>query len=100
LNKTNGDLAWNFAPEFSLTDDPNNYLATPILSNPIVDNSVVYISSKGNMYALDAQTDEIVSVVSIKLTDDGFFTFLLCILLALLGITLLLRTYIKIKRTK
>jgi len=51
LNKTNGDLEWDFIPEYSLTDDANNYLTTPIISDPIVENSIVYISSKGILYA-------------------------------------------------
>jgi outer membrane protein assembly factor BamB len=97
LNKTNGDLEWNFAPEYSLTDDANNYLTTPILSDPIVENSILYISSKGNIYALDAQTVEINREGYSETSNDDLFTLMLCLLLAFLGIALILRTYFKIK---
>jgi len=59
LDKTNGDLAWSFAPGYFIKDDDaNNYITTPILSNPVVEDGVVYIGAKGNVYALDAQTFE------------------------------------------
>jgi len=59
LNKITGDLEWNFAPGFTVkTDDVNNFITTPIPSQPVIENGVVYISAKGNIYALDAQTVE------------------------------------------
>jgi len=59
LNKLTGDLEWNFAPGFTVkTDDVNNFITTPILSKPVIVDGVVYISAKGNVYALDVQTVE------------------------------------------
>jgi len=54
LDKTDGDLAWSFAPGYFITnEDVNNYITTPILSNPFVEDGVVYFGAKGNVYALD-----------------------------------------------
>ncbi|UCF50306.1 MAG: PQQ-binding-like beta-propeller repeat protein [Thermoplasmatales archaeon] len=58
LEKTNGDLAWSFTPGYFIKDDALNYLTTPILSDPYVEDGVLYISAKGTIYALDAQTFE------------------------------------------
>ncbi len=53
LNKTSGDCIWFFAPGFTINNDVYNYLTTPILSDSVVFNDVVYIGAKGNIYALD-----------------------------------------------
>ena len=59
LSKTNGALAWSFTPGYFITEENvNNYITTPILSNPVVEDGVVYFGAKGNVYALDAQTFE------------------------------------------
>ena len=59
LNKMNGDLAWSFAPEYFIKDgDVNNYVTTPILSDPFVKDGVVYFNVKNNLYAMDTQTFE------------------------------------------
>jgi outer membrane protein assembly factor BamB len=59
LNKEDGDFVWSFAPGYTINDnDVNNYVTTPILSNPVVEDSIVYFGAKGNIYALDAQTVE------------------------------------------
>ena len=58
LNKTNGEFAWDFTPGYTINDDANNYITTPLLSNPVVEDGIVYIGAKGNVYALDAQTFE------------------------------------------
>ena len=59
LNKEDGDFAWSYAPGYTINDDDvNNYITTPILSNPVVEDEVVYFGAKGNIYALDTQTVE------------------------------------------
>jgi len=98
LNKTNGDLAWSYAPEYSIDNgDVNNYITTPILSDPVVENRVVYISAKGNVYALDAQTVETSAEKYSEKSDSNndLLTLILYLLLLLLGIALLVRTYLK-----
>jgi len=53
LNKTTGVSSWSFAPGFTIDNDIYNYLTTPILSNSVIDDGVVYIGAKGNIYALN-----------------------------------------------
>jgi outer membrane protein assembly factor BamB len=100
LDKTNGDLAWNFAPEYSINnDDVNNYITTPILSDPVVKDGVVYISAKGNIYALDAQTTEIPKESIPEKSDsyDDLIILIIYLLLVLLGIAILISCYLKSK---
>jgi len=99
LNKTNGDLEWDFIPEYSLTDDANNYLTTPIISDPIVENSIVYISSKGILYALDAQTIEKPERAQ-REPDDRYHMLIIFSLLVLLGIALILRSFLNYRHQK
>jgi outer membrane protein assembly factor BamB len=68
LNKTNGRLAWSFTPEYFIKEDANNYITTPILSNLVVDNGVVYLIVRGYIYALDAQTIGDVQVIKTDLS--------------------------------
>ena len=100
LNKINGDLEWSYAPGYSINnDDVNNYITTPILSDPVVENSIVYISAKGTIYALDAQTTDIPKENYSEKTDQNndFVSLIIFLLLFLLGIALLIRTYLKKK---
>jgi outer membrane protein assembly factor BamB len=66
VNKTNGWGEWFFAANMTIDDDLLNYITTPILSNPVVNNGTAYIGAKGIIYALDAQTIE-----KTKSNDDG-----------------------------
>jgi outer membrane protein assembly factor BamB len=66
INKTNGWGEWFFAANLTIDDDLLNYITTPILSNPTVNNGTAYIGAKGIIYALDAQTLE-----RTKSDDDG-----------------------------
>ncbi len=60
LDKKTGEPSWSFTPGFSIKDsDVDNFVTTPILCDPVVEDGIVYISAKGNIYALDAQTIEI-----------------------------------------
>jgi outer membrane protein assembly factor BamB len=98
LDKTNGDLAWSFAPGYFIkNDDVNNYITTPILSDPVVENGIVYIGVKGNIYALDAQTVEPPKESLKKEPEGGILTFILFSLLALLGIAFITLPYFKKK---
>ena len=100
LNKTNGKLAWSFAPKYYLTDDnANNYLTTPILSNPFVNDGIVYFGADGNIYALDAQTTEMSEEQTEKKSDNNYKLIILIILFTIIYI-LLIFTYILIKRNK
>jgi outer membrane protein assembly factor BamB len=58
LNKTNGELVWSFTPKYFINNDANNYITTPIIADPIVDDGIVYFSVKGIIFALEAQTFE------------------------------------------
>jgi outer membrane protein assembly factor BamB len=86
LDKTNGDLAWNFAPGYTINnDDVNNYITTPILSDPVVKDGVVYISAKGNVYALDAQTvEEPLEILEEESSIPYVFVILTCLGIALI----------------
>ena len=98
LDKNNGEAKWSFAPGYTINDgDVNNYITTPILSDPVVEDGVVYISAKGIVYALDAQTKENVKE-SPKKIDNGFnFGYLIILLLVAISIVVLLK-YFKRKK--
>lgn len=101
LNKKTGDLGWSFTPGYSIkNDDVNNFITTPILSQPVVENGIVYISAKGNVYALDAQTFEASRKISSEKSNpnNDSLSLILYLLLFLLGIALLVRTYLKKKQ--
>jgi outer membrane protein assembly factor BamB len=92
LDKETGDLEWEFAPGYTINkDDADNFITTPILSDPIVKDGVVYINVKGNIYALDAQTSEQSERLQ-REPDDRNHMLIIFLLLALLGITLILRS--------
>ena len=98
INKSTGELGWDFSPGYSMgCNDIKNYITTPILSDPVVENSIVYITANGIIYALDAQTIETQNVVK---SDDGFNYGLLILysLLIFLGSGLLIHLYLKRKR--
>jgi len=102
LDKNTGALGWDFSPEYSMSyNDVNNYITTPILSDPVVENSIVYITAKGSIYALDAQTIEMQNAI-VKNNEFSFGIFVLIFysLLILLGSGLLLRIYIKKRKSK
>ena len=99
LDKTNGELAWTFAPEYTINDeDANNWVTTPILSDPVVENGVLYIESKGTVYALDPQTAEIQKAKPAQEAGINLLTTTLFLLLILLGVALIAVPYIKKKR--
>ena len=87
LDKKDGNLAWSFTPGYFIKDDALNYLTTPILSGPYVEDGVVYISAKGTIYALDAQTFENQEK---NLEDDSFNIIKIIIIIALLFIGIML----------
>ncbi|KYK28562.1 hypothetical protein AYK20_07115 [Thermoplasmatales archaeon SG8-52-1] len=88
LKKTNGDIAWSFTPGYYIKDDSLNYLTTPILSDPYIEDGVVYISAKGTIYALDAQTFEKPYTLLKKSSNDLFNIFIILVLL-LITITII-----------
>jgi outer membrane protein assembly factor BamB len=56
LEKDNGDVAWQFAPGETIDDDLYSYITTPIISDPVVNDGILYISAGGKVYALNAKT--------------------------------------------
>jgi outer membrane protein assembly factor BamB len=90
LKKADGDIVWSFTPGYHLKNDALNYLTTPILSDPYVEDGIVYISAKGTIYALDVQTLEVTKNVKIEPSNDYFnmFIILVILLIALLLVTL------------
>jgi len=102
LNKISGEQVWNYAPEHSINNgDVYNYITTPILSDPIIQHNVVYISANGSIYALDAQTIE---SKKLPFMEKSFLNDKLMILvfylLLFLGIIILAYVYYKMKRQK
>ncbi len=87
LDKKDGNLAWSFTPGYFIKDDALNYLTTPILSDPYVEDGIVYISAKGTIYALDAQTFQKSEKIS---KDDSFNLIKIFIIIVLLFIGLML----------
>ena len=51
LDASNGSLIYCFTPGYMIRDEVN-YLTTPIRSNPLVGNGVVYVGAAGVIYAL------------------------------------------------
>ena len=99
LNKTNGNLAWSFAPEYTIEENGvNNYITTPITSDPFVKDGFVHINVNGKTYELDAQTKEITkegleSDRNVK--DYTIFVFLIGLAIVLLIISLMIRLHDK-----
>jgi len=91
LNKTNGNYAWSFTPGYFMKDgDTNNYITTPILSNPVAENGIVYFSAKGMVYALDAQTVEKSGTLEQKPSAVDYTLFILsACLISLISIFLI-----------
>jgi len=98
LNKTNGDLAWSYSPGYYITNtNANNYITTPILSNPFVKDGVVYFGAKGNIYALDAQTFETKNRLIEKKSENNYRLILVIILFIIIFI-LIIYSLLVIKR--
>lgn len=101
LNKKDGELAWSFTPGYFIDDNNvNNYITTPIISSPTVENGVVYISTKGNVYALDAQTwEESKKTLEEKSTFqyDILLIVILCLGIMLIFISLIIHVYYRRK---
>lgn len=86
LDKKTGENIWNFAPGYTIDDGVNNYLTSPILSDIILDNGVLYFAINNEVYALNAQTFE-----KVKNEEDGGKNNLqFLIILIIIGILLLL----------
>jgi len=57
VNRSDGELAWSFAPRFTV--DVRNYATTPIISDSIIENRTVIFGANGTIYGLHAQTIEL-----------------------------------------
>ncbi|MCK4364760.1 MAG: PQQ-like beta-propeller repeat protein [Thermoplasmatales archaeon] len=96
LNKETGDYVWSFTPGYYIKDDALNYLATPIQSDPYVEDGIVYFSANGKVYGLDTQTSE---SSNDKLKEDPIdFMSIGLYLLLILGIAILIWFYSKTRR--
>jgi len=101
LYKENGNLAWSFTPGYSISDnDANNYITTPLLSNPVVKDGVVYFGAKGTVYALDAQTYEKPEEPPEKPSDFEYDILLIIISLIIITLIILTTFYLYKKRKK
>lgn len=103
LDKISGEQVWNYAPEYCISNgNVNNYITTPILSDPIIQNNVVYISANGNIYALDTQTVEKQkeSCLEKSFINNRLVMLIFCLLLFFVGITILIIIYYKLKKQK
>jgi outer membrane protein assembly factor BamB len=59
LDKEGGELTWSYAPLYFLNDTSvNNYIVTPIITNPVLNDGIVYFGAKGSIFSLDSQTSE------------------------------------------
>jgi outer membrane protein assembly factor BamB len=58
LNKESGESEWYYAPELTIDEGVDNYLTTPIISDPILNEGNLIISANGKIFGLDAQTIE------------------------------------------
>lgn len=58
LNTSTGKSAWFFAPERTIDNDVYNFITTPFISDPVIDDGIVYVGLNGIIYALDTQTIE------------------------------------------
>ena len=100
LNKTNGNLVWSYSPGYYITEfNANNYITTPILSNPFVKAGIVYFGAKGNIYGLDAQTFETTKELLEKKSDNNYGLLIIIIFLTIIFI-LLIFAYSITKRNK
>ena len=90
LDKENGDLAWDFTPEYSIKEnDVNNYITTPITSDPFIENGLVYFDVKGKTYALDTQTFEKPEEVLKESSEfNNNILLLIMVLIAIFSVTL------------
>jgi len=59
LEQDTGKLGWKFKPKYSIEENKvNNYLTTPIIADPVIDDGAVYVPVGNIVYALDTQTTE------------------------------------------
>ncbi len=100
LNKTNGYLEWSFSPGYAINYNANNYITTPIVSNPIVEDGIVYLNAKGKVYALDAQTFEKNDKISLEQIDLSTLITIIFISLIILLIVIILLYYVRNKNKR
>ena len=73
-------------------------MTTPILSNPFVEDGVVYFGAKGNVYALDAQTFEKPEEPSEKPSEIDNGILLVIVLLIIIALIILMLIHPKNKK--
>ncbi len=94
VNKTTGEGEWFFAANLTIDDDLLNYITTPIVSNPVVDNGTAYIGANGIIYALDAKTFDQSVLKNEKKNIEIPLEALVFIILSLLVIIIVTMLYI------
>ena len=103
LDKEDGGPSWRFKPGYHIDyDEVNNYITTPILSDPVADEGIIYFSAKGHIYALDAQTIEKVKENKIEdsIFDLNFQNIILIIFVILLVSFIVVKLFYKKKDKK
>ncbi len=105
LNKVNGTLIWSFKPGYSIDNNINNYITTPILSDPITNEGIVVLGVQGKIVGLDAQTfEKPFNDIKTHTNDSNwiflFFTIIFIMLAILIILNKLKRTEIKNSKNK
>jgi len=100
LDKETGNPEWAFAPGYTVEkNEVNNYITTPITSDPIVKNGLVYIDVEGTSYVLDAQTHEDHNdIKNEKPKKTANNLLILSIFLSIIILTAMLLIYLSRKR--
>jgi len=89
LDKEQGELTWSYAPGYFLNDTSvNNYIVTPIIASPVLNDGVVYFGAKGSIYALEAQTFE--AAKKEKTEESNYDLYLLIVLFLAIIVALLI----------
>jgi outer membrane protein assembly factor BamB len=101
VDRVDGTYMWSFAPEDKIDLDLFNYITTPISSQPIIDDGVMYIGVNGTIYGLDVQTTEKISSASEKDIEVPIETwFFIVITLIFVIVLTIIYLYISKKRAK
>jgi hypothetical protein len=79
-------------------DTVNNYKTTPILSDPIINDGIIYISVNEKIYALDSQTYESPETYAKEKTDTMNYDILLIALFIVVIILIFIRILIYRKK--
>jgi outer membrane protein assembly factor BamB len=98
LDKKTGGNIWNFAPGYTIDGGVNNYITSPILSELVLDDGVLYLAINNDVYALNAQTFEEIEESDEKLQDISQGLLLIVIILIILCLIIVIWVFTKKKK--